>query len=297
MRVLVTGASGQVGQALAHSAPPGIELCALRRAELDISDPAAVHAAIAGFMPSVVINTAAYTAVDRAETEMAEAAAANAAGPRFLATIVHALPGVRLLHVSTDYVFDGLATEPYQPGDKTHPLGVYGRTKLAGEREVLKILGERAAVLRTAWVYAAEGRNFLLTMLRLMRERAAVRVVSDQRGSPTAAASVARALWALAARPELHGIFHWTDWGSASWYEFACAIAEDAFSAGLLGQRPAVTPIRTAEYPTAAQRPLNSVLDMTSTAGQLGIEPVPWRTNLRKTLKELRGTVRAAAHG
>lgn len=297
MKVLITGASGQVGRALLQSAPTFAQVRAVTRAELDISDPAAVHAAVVDFAPAVVINAAAYTAVDRAETEMAEAAAANSAGPRFLATLLQAVPAARLLHVSTDYVFDGHGTEPYKTGDKTHPLGVYGRTKLAGEREVLKILGERAAVLRTAWVYAAEGRNFLLTMLRLMRERAAVRVVSDQRGSPTAAASVARALWALAERPQLHGVFHWTDWGVASWYEFACAIAEDAFAAGLLGQRPAVTPISTAEYPTAAQRPTNSVLDMTSTAEQLGIEPIPWRTMLRTTLQELRGPAHTAAHG
>jgi dTDP-4-dehydrorhamnose reductase len=297
MKVLVTGASGQVGRALLDSAPAHAELRALQHGALDIGDAAAVNACVAGFAPDVVINAAAYTAVDRAESEEAQAAAVNEAGPRNLARAVQSLPGARLLHVSTDYVFDGRGTEPYAPDAPTHPLGVYGHTKLAGERVVREIIGERAAVLRTAWVYAAEGRNFLLTMLRLMRERGAVRVVSDQRGSPTAAASVARALWALAERPALHGIFHWTDWGVASWYEFACAIAEDAFAAGLLGQRPAVTPITTAEYPTPAGRPHYSVLDMTTTAAALGIEPVPWRTNLRATLQQLRGPVRAAAHG
>jgi len=297
LKVLVAGASGQVGRALLESAPAQLELRALAHGALDIGDAAAVQAAVAGFAPDVVINAAAYTAVDRAEAEAAQAAAVNEAGPRHLARAVQALPGARLLHVSTDYVFDGRGSEPYAPDAPTQPLGVYGRTKLAGEREVQGILGKRAAVLRTAWVYAAEGRNFLLTMLRAMRERGAVRVVSDQRGSPTAAASVARALWVLAQRPELDGVFHWTDWGVASWYDFACAIAEDALAAGLLGQRPAVTPISTAEYPTAAERPHYSVLDMSASAARLGIEPVPWRTNLRATLQQLRVPVRAAAHG
>jgi len=287
LRVLITGASGQVGRALQDAVPPGTELRTLTRAQLDISDAAAVRRTIADFAPAVVINAAAYTAVDRAESEPAAAEAINAAGPRHLAAAVLGIAGARLLQVSTDYVFDGRGSAPHAPDDSTNPLSVYGRSKLAGEQVVLEVLGNRAVVLRTAWVYAAAGSNFVLTMLRLMRERGAVRVVSDQRGSPTAAASVARALWRAAEVPAVHGVLHWTDAGAVSWYEFARAIAADAQAAGLLTTAPEVTPITTVEYPTAAPRPLYSVLDLTATAAQLGLQPAPWRANLRATLRAL----------
>jgi dTDP-4-dehydrorhamnose reductase len=287
LKVLVTGASGQVGRALQDTVPSGVEMRALTHAHLDISDAAAVRRTLADFSPAVVINAAAYTAVDRAESEPAAAAAINAAGPRHLAEGVLGIASARLLHISTDYVFDGRGTTPRRTEDSTAPLSVYGRSKLAGERAVLELLGNRAVVLRTAWVYAAAGSNFVLTMLRLMRERGAVRVVSDQYGSPTAAASVARALWRIAALPEVHGVLHWTDAGTASWYEFACAIAADAQAEGLLARAPEVTPITTAEYPTPAPRPRNSTLELTASAAQLGLQPVPWRDNLRTTLRAL----------
>ena len=290
MKVLITGASGQVGRALQESIPPGAEVRALTHAQLDISDATAVRSVLGNFTPTVVINAAAYTAVDRAESEPAAAEAINAAGPRHLAEAVLGLTGARLLQISTDYVFDGRGSAPRRPDDPTGPLSVYGRSKLAGERAVLELLGNRAVVLRTAWVYAAAGSNFVLTMLRLMRERGAVRVVSDQRGSPTAAASVARALWRAAALPEAHGVLHWTDAGTTNWYEFACAIAADAQAEGLLARAPEVTPITTAEYPTPAPRPLNSTLDLTASATQLGMRPVPWRDNLRTTLRALART-------
>jgi dTDP-4-dehydrorhamnose reductase len=181
-------------------------------------------------------------------------------------------------------VFDGTSSAPYRPDDRPNPLGVYGSSKLCGERQVDQRLGERALILRTAWVYAAEGKNFLLTMLRLMRERGAVRVVADQRGTPTAAASIARVLWAIAARPDVHGILHWTDGGSDSWHGFAKAIAEEACAVGIFSATPEVTPIRTADYPTRARRPANSTLDTTATTRVLGIRAAPWRVNLRSTL-------------
>jgi dTDP-4-dehydrorhamnose reductase len=286
-KVLVTGASGQVGSALMHSAPPGTELRALSRGELDIGDASAVRAAVADFQPQLIINAAAYTAVDKAESEPDPADAINAQAPRHLAEAAKAIPGCRLLHISTDYVFNGRATQPYQPADPTDPLSVYGRTKLAGEHAVLGVLAERGVVLRTAWVYAPQGKNFLLTMLRLMRERGAVRVVADQKGTPTAASSIARALWRIAELPGIHGVLHWTDGGVASWYQFACAIAEDALAAGLLSQPATVTPITTAEYPTAAHRPANSVLDTRATIEKLDIKPPPWRDNLGITLEQL----------
>ena len=284
MRVLITGASGQVGSALLLNMPPGIEVHAPSREQLDIGDARAVHAAATTFKPELIINAAAYTAVDKAESEPFLADAINAQAPQYLAEAAHTLDGCRLIQLSTDYVFDGRASAPYRPGDAPNPVSVYGRTKLAGEQAALAVLGKRAVVLRTAWVYAAQGRNFLLTMLRLMRERGAVRVVADQKGSPTAAFSIARALWRLAELPRLHGVFHWTDAGVASWYEFACAIAEDARAAGLLSQPIEITAIATSDYPTAAHRPANSALDTAASVEQLGMTPDPWRHNLRATL-------------
>ena len=287
MRVLITGAAGQVGSALLASVPPETELQAVDLQQLDITDAGAVQATVEAWRPQVIINAAAYTAVDQAESEAPLAAAVNAQAPGHIARAAMRIEGCRLIHISTDYVFDGRASEPYQPGDPPNPLSVYGVTKLAGEQAVLEVLADRAVVLRTAWVYAARGRNFLLTMLRLMLERGAVRVVADQRGTPTAAASIARALWRIADLPRVHGLLHWTDGGVASWYEFASAIAEDALAAGLLPHAVQVTPITTADYPTAAHRPANSVLDIRDSVAQLGITPAHWRRNLRATLAQL----------
>ena len=287
MKVLITGASGQVGSALVRSAPAQTQLRALGRGELDIADAAAVRAQVAAFQPQLIINAAAYTAVDKAESEPELADAINAQAPLHLAEAADAIPGCRLLHISTDYVFNGNATERYQPSDPTGPLSVYGRSKLAGEQAVLGALAERAVVLRTAWVYSAQGRNFLLTMLGLMRDRGAVRVVADQHGTPTAADSIARALWRIAELPDIYGVLHWTDDGVASWYQFACAIAEDAQTTGLLSQAVTVTPITTAEYPTAAHRPANSVLDCRASIEKLGITPPHWRQSLAATLAQL----------
>jgi dTDP-4-dehydrorhamnose reductase len=291
MKVLICGASGQVGTALLRAKPADAQLQAFTHAQLDISDASAVHSAIAAYRPQVVINAAAYTAVDRAEDEPQLAEAINATGAANLSHAVSELPGCRLLHISTDYVFDGRSVRPYRTDDAPNPVSVYGRTKLHGEIAVRETLGERAVVLRTAWVYAAQGKNFLLTMLRLMRERGAIRVVSDQRGSPTTADSIASALWTIAPRPDLHGILHWTDAGADTWFGFASAIAEEAHAAGLLTTLPNVTAITTAEYPTRAQRPANSVLDTASTVAVLRLTPSPWRMNLRATLARIAATV------
>lgn len=293
MKVLITGASGQVGRALRESAPVEIESLAFTHQELDISDEGCVREAVAAWQPALIINAAAYTAVDKAESEPELAAAINVEGPRHLAQAARSIPNCRLLHISTDYVFDGRATEAYRPSDPTNPLSVYGRTKLSGESAVLEVLHERAVALRTAWVYAAQGKNFLLTMLRLMSERGAVRVVADQYGAPTAAASIARALWVIAQRPDVHGVLHWTDAGRASWYEFAQAIADEGRAAGLLPNPVQVTPITSAEYPTAAPRPAYSVLDSAESIAQLGLTPAPWRVNLRATLNQLAHSARS----
>lgn len=287
LRVLVTGAAGQLGRALAANTPPHVELRGLTRTELDIADLASVQTIVESFRPDVLINAAAYTAVDQAESDVAVAETGNIQGPRNLALAVQRLPGGRLLHISTDFVFDGRQSVPYQPNAPTAPLGVYGRTKLEGEQAILQVLGRRSLVLRTAWVYGATGKNFLRTMLRLMRERGAVRVVADQVGTPTCTHSLAEVLWRLAARPDSSGVFHWTDAGVASWYDFAVAIAEDGVAAGILCSMPEVTPIATADYPTPARRPAYSVLDKSATHNLLELPTIHWRTRLREVMGQL----------
>lgn len=283
----MTGAGGQVASALVKLKPAPTELTALGRAELDIGDPAAVSRAVAAAKPDVIVNAAAYTAVDKAESEPALALRVNGEGPGHLAEAARR-QGARLLHISTDFVFDGKATQAYRPDAPTAPLGIYGQSKLEGETRVLEATHGEALVLRTAWVYAAQGHNFVRTMLRLMAERGSVKVVRDQLGSPTWASSVAEALWAAVRVPGFKGVHHWTDAGTVSWYDFALAIAAEAETLGLLGKPVEVLPITTAEYPTPARRPAYSVLDRSSTEQALGLHPVPWRENLKKMLRELK---------
>ena len=286
MKVLITGAGGQVASALLKLKPAGMEALALGRAELDIGDREAVLRAVAQTKPGVIINAGAYTAVDKAESEPGMAMRANGEAPGYLAEAA-GQQGARLLHISTDFVFDGSQSHPYGPDVAVRPLGIYGESKLEGERRVQAVLGVKALVLRTAWVYAAGGHNFVRTMLRLMAERGRVRVVADQVGSPTWASSLAEALWAAARAPEFGGIHHWTDAGVASWYDFAVAIAEEGHAAGLLKRAAAVESITTADYPTPARRPAYSVLDRGSAEKALGFKPEHWRVNLRKMLREL----------
>jgi dTDP-4-dehydrorhamnose reductase len=287
MKVLITGAGGQVGKALTAAAPKGVESRPVTHADLDITDAQAAIALIAREQPDLIVNAAAYTAVDKAESEPDRAREVNERGAANLAKAA-AQTGARLIHVSTDFVFDGASSTPYAPDNEPHPLGVYGTTKLAGERAVLEHLGERALVLRTAWVYAAQGRNFLTTMLRLMRDKGTVNVVSDQIGTPTAASSIARAIWALSSKPNLSGIYHWTDSGVASWYDFAVAVAEGATELGLLRGPAEVIPIATEDYPTPARRPRFSVLDTRATVDALGILAPHWCANVRSVLGEIR---------
>lgn len=286
MKLLLTGAHGQVGTSLARTAPKGADVIALARADLDIADASAVAARVRGESPDLIVNAAAYTAVDKAESEPERAREANELGPRNLAAAA-ADSGVRLIHISTDFVFDGSSSRPYEPAAAPNPLGAYGATKLEGERAVRRLLPDRSVVLRTAWVYSAGGGNFVRTMLRLMRERGQVRVVADQIGTPTAADSIAEAIWAITAVPDFGGICHWTDAGVASWYDFAVAIAEEATACGYFEAEPEVTPITSAEYPTPAQRPAFSVLDWRATRDVIGITPKHWRVNLRRVLREI----------
>jgi dTDP-4-dehydrorhamnose reductase len=285
MNTLIVGAAGQVGRALLRNVPADVSVVGVSRAELDITDATAVQQLLAERRPHCVINAAAYTAVDKAESERDLALAGNVHAPRILAEAIARIPECRLVHISTDFVFDGAASSAYLPDSPVKPLNVYGATKLAGEEAVRSVLGERAVVMRTAWVYSAQGRNFLTTMLRLMAEKKSVRVVADQVGTPTSADSLAGALWICARTWAIHGIHHWTDYGVASWYDFAQAIAEEGAAAGMLPSGVEVQPITSQEFPTPAKRPAFSVLDKRATVAALGIHPVHWRVALRAVLQ------------
>ncbi len=282
MRALVTGAGGQVGRALVRHAPAGIEVIAADRQRLDITDAQATREAIAALRPALVLNAAAHTAVDQAEGEPERAHAVNADA---VATLAQACAdaGARLVHFSTDFVFDGARSTPYPPEAEPCPLGVYGASKLAGERAALAHPAN--LVIRTAWVYAAGAANFVATMLRLMAEREELRVVCDQIGTPTHAAALAQSAWRLAAAGAA-GIWHVTDAGVASWYDFAVAIREEALACGLLGRAGTVVPIPARDYPAPARRPAFSVLDKTATWRELGASARHWRCELRDMLRE-----------
>jgi dTDP-4-dehydrorhamnose reductase len=286
LKALLVGAGGQLGQALVAVRPADVELHAMTRAELDASDADAVRRVVDVFKPHVILNAAAYTAVDKAESDVEAAQLGNVQAPRNLALAARDA-GARLLHVSTDFVFDGTQSTPYKPSDATAPLGVYGRTKLQGEHAVLEVLPRHSLIVRTAWVYAAHGKNFLRTMLRLMQERGVVRVVADQVGTPTCTQSLAEVLWRFAAKPDLSGVYHWTDAGVASWYDFAVAIAEEAVARGVLKTMPEVTPIASHEFLTPVKRPAYSVLDKTATHTALQLTPVHWRVRLREVMAQL----------
>jgi dTDP-4-dehydrorhamnose reductase len=283
---LVTGAGGQLGVALQATVPRGWRVVPCDRRQLDVTSDAEAHDVVGRERPGVVINTAAYTAVDAAESDAAAAAMVNTRGAANVAQAAREV-GARVIHLSTDFVFDGGQGRPYALTDATNPLGVYGRTKLEGEREVARLSEGTAVILRSAWVYGVHGKNFVLTMLRLMREKESVSVVSDQVGTPTWDRSLAEAIWLIAERPEMRGVHHWTDAGVASWYDFAVAIQEEAMSTGLLDRSVPIRPIRTVDYPTPATRPAYSVLDKTSTWAALGRTPTHWRVNLRLMLENL----------
>lgn len=281
MKAIITGASGQLGRALQATAPDGVEIIAYGSADLDISDGAAIDERIDREAPALIINAAAYTAVDKAESEEALALAVNAHAVGYLARAAERVKA-QFVHVSTDFVFDGEAGRPYPIDAPTHPLGAYGRTKLAGEQAA-----GTALIVRTGWVYAPTGSNFVRTMLRLMDERPEVRVVADQIGTPTYAPALAEALWRLSELQE-GGIHHYSDAGAASWYDFAVAIQEEALAIGLLDAAVPIVPIATSEFPTPATRPPYSVLDKSRTYAALGRPALHWRVNLRTMLNEIK---------
>jgi dTDP-4-dehydrorhamnose reductase len=292
--ILLLGASGQVGTAVAAALPDGWDLVRPTTSEVDLRRPEETRAVVRTVRPSAIVNAAAYTAVDRAEVETELAQVVNVEAPALLAAEAAKI-GALLVHYSTDYVFDGRARTPYRESDSTNPLSVYGRTKRDGEEAVLAA-GGRAIVVRTSWVYARRGSNFLVTMRRLFREQDAVRVVDDQVGAPTTSHHIAAATWSiLEADPgaDHAGIYHFTASGAASWCGFARAILELDRSEDVRCR--SVDPIATDEYPTAAVRPIYSVLDCSLIEAVFGIRPVPWEVQLREVMDFVRGSGRGSS--
>ena len=287
MKVFVAGSQGQLGLTLAETVPDAVDFAGADLPELDITGQPALVARLAAEQPDFVVNAAAYTAVDKAESEPDVAYRVNADGARNVAQAAREA-GARVIYISTDFVFDGGKTKPYGPGDAPAPVSVYGRTKLDGETAVREATGGDAIVIRTAWLYSRFGQNFVKTMLRLMAERDTLSVVADQRGTPTWARSLAEVIWAVIDQDVPGGVYHWTDGGEASWFEFAGVIYTEARASGLLDRDVEIRAISTAEYPTAARRPAYSVLDCSATVAALGIEQRPWATRLQQMLAEMR---------
>ncbi|NIV74015.1 MAG: dTDP-4-dehydrorhamnose reductase [Gammaproteobacteria bacterium] len=298
-RLLVLGAAGQLGWELCRCLPPLASVAAAARAgagsgvathAVDVSDAGALRRLLAEVKPAVVVNAAAYTAVDRAESEPREAQAVNAAAPGLLAEEVRRTGGL-LIHYSTDYVFDGTSQRPYGEEDEPNPRNVYGASKLAGERAVAQS-GVRHLILRTSWVYAARGRNFMLGMLRAARERGALRVVDDQFGAPTAARSLAEVTAQVLAQArvmgddwlsERCGLYHAAAAGECTWYRFARAIFEQAPPVWTPGE---VRPVTSAEYPSRAARPRSSRLDCRKLHANFGLALGPWEEDLARVMAE-----------
>jgi dTDP-4-dehydrorhamnose reductase len=294
-KIALVGADGQVGQELQHTLRSLGEVLPFNRQSLDLSQPEQIAERLIPLAPTIIVNAAAYTAVDKAESEPELAHTINTIAPTHLAKVAQNL-NARLVHISTDYVFDGSKGAPYQTGDSTGPMSVYGHSKLAGE-QAIQAHCERHWILRTAWVYGVHGKgNFVKTMLRLGAERSELKVVADQIGTPTWAKSIAEAIADLietlsperAAAPS--GTYHFTNSGVASWYDFALAIFEEAKALDVPLQIEQVIPITTADYPTPAQRPHYSVLSTSSLLPFLDEPPLHWRAALRLMLKELYST-------
>ncbi|WP_413664514.1 dTDP-4-dehydrorhamnose reductase [Microbulbifer sp. CNSA002] len=284
MKILVTGKNGQLGRELHRLCPVEHKLIGLSREELDITDRSAVESVVEKHRPNLIINAAAYTAVDKAEKEQDLAFAVNTIGASNLAEICKNL-SVRLIHISTDFVFDGKKSSPYLITNKLNPLGVYGASKAEAEVAVQNVLPE-AVIVRTAWVYSADGNNFVSTMLRLMSDRKILGVVADQIGTPTWTGTLAKVLFILAEQKSVKGIFHCTDLGVASWYDFAVAIFEESKKFGLIpsDKELSIDAIRTEDYPTPAERPSYSVLDKSRLIHELEVELPHWRESLRQAL-------------
>ena len=294
-RILLIGSSGQLGRELQNTLASH-DIIAVARPTIDLAQPDSLRQLVKEIKAQVIINAAAYTAVDKAESEPELATAINATAPGILGEAAQQLEAF-LIHISTDYVFNGHQSHPYQEKDTTNPLNVYGKTKLAGEQAVRHSC-DRHLIIRTAWVYGSGGNNFVKTMLRLGAEREEVRVVADQIGSPTWARDLAIALALVIPHlsPEIAGTYHYTNSGVASWYDFAIAIFEEAQHLGFPLKVQRVSALATADYPTAAQRPAYSVLACEKISKVLGTSRPYWRFSLRQMLAELYARTYESTH-
>ena len=284
MKVLVTGANGQLGFALQktqsiYSAKSALTLLALTRAELDLNKLDTIENTLDELCPDAIINAAAYTAVDKAESDVESAHKVNADAVERIALWCERHKKT-LIHVSTDFVFDGLSSSPYSIEANTNPLGVYGQSKWKGEQAAISNCSS-AYIVRTGWVYGEHGSNFLKTILRLANERDQLGIVADQIGTPTYATHLAEMIWQLLLQKPQQKIWHFSDAGVASWYDFAVAIVEQAEASSLLKRRPQINPINSSDYPTPARRPAFSVLDKTHTWKALEIPAIHWRDALK----------------
>ena len=295
MKILLTGSSGQLGQAIVKSKPSFVELIATTRHELDLADDESLRKAVRQHQPDWVINSGAYTAVDKAEDEKELAMSVNAIAPKMFAQELSNTGG-KLLQLSTDYVFDGKQDFPYKTNQQKKPLGVYGATKAAGEDAIYEVLGNsnQALIIRASWLIGPVGKNFMKTMIRLHRSKKEIQVVSDQISCPTSTLTLAKACWRAIDKhnnfePNVLNpqILHWSDEGSASWYELAKVIGELGHKIGLIERPAKVIPISSKEYPTRAKRPKYSVLDCTSTRQFLNLEAIHWKESILRVMKQV----------
>jgi dTDP-4-dehydrorhamnose reductase len=292
--VLLTGAAGQLGKTIqALWSQSGLAdryaLHPVSRTQLDITNASDVAATLSKLNPAVVINCSAYTAVDKAESDQQNAYLVNEKGPENLAKSC-VKTGTRLIHVSTDFVFSGAFDKPICLTQTTNPAGVYGASKRAGELAIMGQLPGSAVILRTSWLYSPFNANFVKTMLRLMSERESLGVVADQRGAPTSTASLALAIFKVIDKPEVNGIYHWSDAADISWHDFAVAIQDSAVAAGLLKKTIPISLIKTSDYPTSAARPSYSVLDCSQTEADLGFQQFDWQTQLDQVIRKLKNS-------
>ena len=289
--ILVTGANGQLGRTLEHHwGDSGLarnsELILYDMSRLDLTLSHQVEEELNRIKPRTILNTAAYTSVDHAETDRDAAFAINASAVATLAGWA-ASNDCFVVHISTDFVFDGSKSVPYLPADHASPLSVYGSSKLAGETALQSQLPDRHAIIRTSWLYSEYGKNFVQTMLRLMKEQEELGVVADQVGSPTSTHSLVALLLAILGQGIKPGIYHWTDGASISWYEFAQAIQQEAIDQGLLGRKIPIKPLTTKEYSAPAVRPAYSVLDRSKTLNDIGMRATDWQQELRLVIKQV----------
>ncbi len=284
MNALIIGKHGQLAQTLMLCAPVNIKPIALGRNEIDLSSVSTIQSVITQHRIDLIINTAAYTDVEQAETKISDAFYLNEKAVNNLAVASNNTQ-IKLVHLSTDYLFDGAQTTPYTTRDTANPLNVYGASKLGGERVIRQLNNSKFTIIRSSWLYSALGDNFVLTMLKLMREKASLHVIDDQFSSPTSAVELAKFIWNITLKDTTAPIYHWSDKGKVSWFEFAEEIQDIAFKLGKLARKIPIKPISSSEYGSKALRPSNSQLDISQS--QAILRAKPWQQNLEAVIKSL----------